>query len=42
VTLTDDLDGSKADRTVSFSYDGVSYEVDLSKTDRQLVLMGLV
>jgi hypothetical protein len=31
VTLTDDLDGSKADRTVAFGYDGVSYEIDLSK-----------
>lgn len=31
VTLTDDLDGSKADRTVSFAFDGVGYEIDLSK-----------
>jgi hypothetical protein len=31
VTLTDDLDGSKADRTVHFGYDGVSYEIDLNK-----------
>lgn len=31
VTLTDDLDGGKADRTVTFSYDGVNYEIDLSK-----------
>jgi hypothetical protein len=31
VTLTDDLDGSKADRTVSFSWGGTSYEIDLSK-----------
>jgi hypothetical protein len=31
VTLTDDLDGSKADRTLSFGFDGVSYEIDLSK-----------
>ncbi|MDZ5447458.1 Lsr2 family protein [Micromonospora sp. 4G57] len=28
--LTDDLDGSKADRTVEFSLDGVSYVIDLS------------
>jgi hypothetical protein len=28
--LTDDLDGSEADRTVEFSLDGVSYTVDLS------------
>jgi hypothetical protein len=31
VTLTDDLDGSKADRTVKFAVDGTSYEIDLSK-----------
>jgi hypothetical protein len=31
VTLTDDLDGSKADRTVAFTVDGTSYEIDLSK-----------
>jgi hypothetical protein len=31
VTLTDDLDGSKADRTVNFAFNGTSYEIDLSK-----------
>jgi Lsr2 len=31
VTLTDDLDGTKADRSVSFTVDGVAYEIDLSK-----------
>lgn len=31
VTLTDDLDGSKADRTLAFAVDGVAYEIDLSK-----------
>jgi hypothetical protein len=31
VTLTDDLDGTKADRTVSFGWDGATYEIDLSK-----------
>ena len=31
VQLTDDLDGSEADKTVSFSLDGVSYEIDLSQ-----------
>jgi len=31
VTMTDDLDGSKADRTIIFGYDGVGYEIDLSK-----------
>ncbi len=30
VQLVDDLDGGAADETVSFSLDGVSYEVDLS------------
>jgi hypothetical protein len=30
VRLVDDLDGSAADETVSFSLDGVSYEIDLS------------
>jgi hypothetical protein len=28
--LTDDLDGSEADRTVEFSLDGVNYTIDLS------------
>jgi hypothetical protein len=31
VTLTDDIDGGKADRTISFAFDGASYEIDLSK-----------
>lgn len=31
VILLDDLDGGTADETVSFSLDGVAYEVDLSK-----------
>ena len=31
VTLTDDLDGTKADRTMSFAVDGTTYEIDLSK-----------
>ena len=31
ITLVDDIDGtSNADETVSFSLDGVSYEIDLS------------
>lgn len=30
VLLVDDLDGGEADETVSFSVDGVSYEIDLS------------
>jgi hypothetical protein len=31
VTVTDDLDGSKAATTVSFAWKGIAYEVDLSK-----------
>jgi hypothetical protein len=30
VVLVDDLDGGSADETVTFSLDGVSYEIDLS------------
>ncbi len=30
VVLVDDLDGGSADETVSFSLDGVSYEIDLT------------
>lgn len=31
VTLLDDIDGKKADETVSFALDAASYEIDLSK-----------
>lgn len=31
VELIDDLSGDKADETVSFSLDGVAYEIDLSE-----------
>ena len=31
ITLTDDLDGTKADRTMTFAVDGTTYEIDLSK-----------
>ncbi|MTD17506.1 Lsr2 family protein [Nakamurella sp. YIM 132087] len=31
VTMTDDLDGSKAAETVAFALDGAIYEIDLSK-----------
>jgi hypothetical protein len=31
VEMTDDLDGSQADTTVSFAVDGTGYEIDLSK-----------
>jgi hypothetical protein len=30
IVLEDDLDGSDADETVTFSLDGVGYEIDLS------------
>lgn len=30
ILLTDDIDGSEASRTIEFSYDGTSYEIDLS------------
>ena len=29
--LTDDLDGTEADRTIEFALDGVSYTIDLSE-----------
>ena len=35
VELVDDLDGSKAEETVSFGLDGSSYEIDLSKKNAQ-------
>jgi hypothetical protein len=31
VVLTDDLDGGKADQTVEFGVDGVTYTIDLSE-----------
>ena len=31
---TDDIDGGSATGTVSFSFDGTSYEIDLSKKNR--------
>jgi hypothetical protein len=31
VTVTDDLDGSKAEETVHFALDGTEFEIDLSK-----------
>lgn len=33
VTLIDDLDGGSADETVEFSWDGKSYEIDLSSSN---------
>jgi hypothetical protein len=31
VSLTDDLDGSKAVETIRFGLDGISYEIDLNR-----------
>lgn len=31
VVMTDDLDGSEADRTVEFGLDGINYTIDLSE-----------
>jgi hypothetical protein len=31
LTLIDDIDGSEADETISFVFDGVPYEIDLSR-----------
>ena len=33
--LTDDLDGGDADRTVTFSLDGVFYDIDLSERNAE-------
>lgn len=33
ILLVDDLDGGKADETVTFAVDGVSYEIDLSEAN---------
>lgn len=35
VVLVDDVDGSEADKTVNFSFDGASYEIDLSEKNFQ-------
>ncbi len=34
VIITDDLDGSENAETVSFGFDGVTYEIDLAKKNR--------
>lgn len=34
IVLTDDLDQSKADGTVTFAYAGTTYEIDLSDANR--------
>lgn len=33
IVLTDDIDGSEAAETVSFSLDGTAYEIDLSESN---------
>lgn len=35
VELIDDIDGGKADETVTFSLDGVGYEIDLTADNAQ-------
>lgn len=35
VELIDDIDGGKADQTVTFSLDGVGYEIDLTEENAQ-------
>lgn len=35
INLIDDLNGRKADETVTFGIDGVVYEIDLSETNAQ-------
>ena len=37
VSLVDDIDGTKADETVSFGLDGVTYEVDLSEKNAAIL-----
>ena len=35
VTLVDDLDGSEAEQSIAFSFEGVDYEIDLSNAHAQ-------
>lgn len=35
VVLEDDIDGGEADRTVSFAWEGVEYEIDLNSKNSQ-------
>jgi len=39
--LVDDLDGGKAEETISFAIDGVEYEIDLSKQNARNLRKGL-
>ncbi|WP_067462523.1 histone-like nucleoid-structuring protein Lsr2 [Actinomadura macra] len=41
VLLVDDIDGGEADETVSFSLDGTTYEIDLSKKNAAKLRTGL-
>lgn len=41
VILEDDLTGGKADETISFALDGVSYEIDLSTKNADKMRKGL-
>ncbi len=41
VILLDDLDGGSADETVTFSLDGVSYEIDLNSANAAKLRDGL-
>jgi len=34
-SYVDDIDGSEADGTVNFSFDGVNYEIDLSDKNKE-------
>lgn len=41
IVHTDDLDGSEGASTVQFSFDGVSYEIDLSAANREALATAL-
>jgi nucleoid-associated protein Lsr2 len=40
-TLTDDIDGGNADETVTFSFKGTQYEIDLSKKNLDKMVKAL-
>jgi hypothetical protein len=40
-TLTDDIDGSDADETVTFTFEGTQYEIDLSKKNLDKLVKAL-
>src|SRR6476646_6237532 len=40
-TLTDDIDGGDADETVTFSFKGTQYEIDLSKENVDKMVIAL-